>query len=137
MTVYLLEGYNTDSRYSNDVRYREYTTSKRRAELFNKIPKIQFSDSGHGICFSATEHKGRRQPCRTQLAHYVFEQMAKLTPQKISKPNKQALIDELSEALKVAHDALGTLLYKHPDDAIGNTQMALIENALSKTKGKG
>lgn len=89
MTVYLLEGYNTDSRYPNDVRYREYTTSKRRAELFNKIPKIQFSDSGHGICFSAIEHKGRRKPHRTELSSYVFEQMTKLTPPKIVRPKRQ------------------------------------------------
>jgi len=82
MAVYLLEGYNTDSRYSADVRYREYTTSKRRAELFDKIPKIQFSDSGHGIVFSATEHKGHRKPRRTELFHYVFEQIGKLTPPK-------------------------------------------------------
>ena len=89
MTVYLLEAYNTNSRYSSDIRYREYTTSKRRAELFDKIPKIQFSDSGHGICFSATEHKGHREPRRTELSNYVTEQMAKLTPPKTSKPKRQ------------------------------------------------
>ncbi len=89
MTVYLLEGYNTDSRYPDDVRYREYTTSKKRAELFNKIHKIQFSDSGHGICFSATEHRGHRQPRRSTLSSYVVEQLAKLAPIKTSKPKRQ------------------------------------------------
>jgi len=137
MTVYLLEAYNTDSRYPTDIRYREYTTSKKRADLFNKIPKIQFLDSGHGICFSSTEHKGHQKPRRTDLTNYVFEQMAKLTPPKVAKPNRQALIDELSEALKVVHAALNTLLYNHPDDAIGNAQIALIEKALDKTKDKG
>ena len=86
MTVYLLEAYNTDSRYSTDIRYREYTTSKKRADLFNKIPKIQFSDSGHGICFSAIEHSGHRKPRKTELSSYVYEQIALLTPPKIVQP---------------------------------------------------
>ena len=106
MTIYLLEAYNTDSRYSQDIRYREYTASKKRAELFNKIPKIQFSDSGHGICFSAIEHRGHRLPPRNELYRYVYEQMAKLTPPKVKKPNKQALINELCEAAKEARDYL-------------------------------
>lgn len=89
MAVYVLEAYNTDSRYQNDIRYREYTTSKKRADLFNKIPKIQFSDSGHGICFSANEHKGHRLPHRTELSKYVYEQLAKLTPPKVEKPKRQ------------------------------------------------
>jgi len=92
MAIYVLEAYNTDSRYRTDIRYREYTASKRRADLFNKIPKIQFSDSGHGIVFSATEHRGRREPRKTELSSYVMEQMAKLIPKKVSKPNKQSLL---------------------------------------------
>lgn len=71
--VYELVAFNTDSRYPNDVRYREYTSSKKRAESFNKIPKIQFSDSGHGIVFSAGEHKGKRKPRIHTLSSYVFE----------------------------------------------------------------
>ncbi len=73
--VYELEAYNTDSRYQSDVRYREYTSSKRRAEAFNQIPKIQFSDSGHGIVFSAREHKGKRKPRISMLSTYVFEHL--------------------------------------------------------------
>ena len=70
--IYVLEAYNTDSRYRDDVRYREYTSSKKKAELFNKIPKIQFSDSGHGIVFYAHEHKGQRKPPITELRDYVL-----------------------------------------------------------------
>ena len=83
MTVYVLEAYNTDSRYPDDVRWREYTTSRKRAELFNKIPKIQFSDSGHGIVFWAREHKGKHKERRTELSNYVSEQMLKLNPPSI------------------------------------------------------
>jgi len=71
--VYELIGYNTDSRYRDDVRHREYTTSKKKAELFAKIPKIQFTDSGHGIVFAAIEHRGRRKP--TCHMDYVREQL--------------------------------------------------------------
>jgi hypothetical protein len=86
MTVYVLEAYNTDSRYPDDVRWREYTNSKKRAELFNKIPKIQFSDSGHGVVFWAREHKGKRKETRHELHSYINEQMLKLNPPKDAKP---------------------------------------------------
>ncbi len=75
--IYVLEAYNTDCRYREDIRYREYTSSKRRAEAFEKIPKIQFSDSGHGICFSATPHRGARLPARRELNSYVQEHLVK------------------------------------------------------------
>jgi hypothetical protein len=32
-----------------DVRYRAYTTSVAKAEAFKRVPKIQFTDSGHGV----------------------------------------------------------------------------------------
>jgi len=71
--VYELIGYNTDSRYRDDIRHREYTTSAKKAELFRQIPKIQSTDSGHGIVFSAHEHRGPRQPVRRM--NYVREQL--------------------------------------------------------------
>lgn len=73
--IYVLEAYNTDSRYPSDVRFRKYTTSKKLADKFRQIPKIQFTDSGHGIVFSASEHKGLRKPERGELAKYVREHM--------------------------------------------------------------
>ncbi len=75
--IFVLEAYNTDSRYPSDIRYRDYTTSKRRAEAFEQIPKIQFSDSGHGICFSAQPHQGPRLPKRRELDSYVQEHLVK------------------------------------------------------------
>jgi hypothetical protein len=71
--IYELEAYNTDCRYSRDVRYRDYTTSKKKADKFNTIPKIQFTDSGHGIVFHASEHAGSRKPRVTILSDYVHK----------------------------------------------------------------
>jgi len=71
--IWELTAYNTDSRYQNDIRYREYTASKKKAEAFKKIPKIQFTDSGHGIVFSAWPHKGARKPNVYILKDYVKE----------------------------------------------------------------
>jgi hypothetical protein len=77
MTTWLLEAYGTDSRYSDDVRYRAYTTSRKKAEAFGRIPRIQFSDSGHGIVFSATElpPRTKKLPTRSGLSDYVREHM--------------------------------------------------------------
>src|SRR2546426_876869 len=77
MTTWLLEAFNTDRRYPDDVRYRVYTTSKRKAEAFDRIPKIQFTDSGHGIVFSASElpPRTRKLEARYGLADYVREHM--------------------------------------------------------------
>jgi hypothetical protein len=66
MTVYCLELRSTQD--WDDVRYREYTTSDKRAEIFKTFPKIQFTDSGHGIVPSVTVHSGgRRLPTLTRL----------------------------------------------------------------------
>ena len=69
--IYELEAYNTDCRYSQDVRYRSYTSSKKKAGAFDKIPKIQFTDSGHGIVFHSREHSGHRKPNVNNLSDYV------------------------------------------------------------------
>ncbi|KKN44525.1 hypothetical protein LCGC14_0692050 [marine sediment metagenome] len=112
MTVYLLEAFNTDSRYPSDVRYREYTTSKKRAELFDKIPKIQFTDSGHGVVFSAGEHHGPRKPRSSELSGYVHEQMMLLDPPKKIKTKAN---DWLVVSLDVGE--LGEWIFKSQDEA--------------------
>ena len=83
MSVWVLEGHDTGAHNHagyDGVRHREYTTSKRTAELFGQIPRIQFTDSGHGIVFDASLHSGRRKP--TRRMPYVAEQMALLRRQK-------------------------------------------------------
>ena len=71
--VYELIAYNTDCQYSQDIRYREYTSSKKKADKFDAIPKIQFTDSGHGIVFHSREHKGHRKPRITIVSDYVHK----------------------------------------------------------------
>ena len=77
MPTWMLEGYGTDSRYGDDVRYRAYTRSRAKAEWFGRIPRIQFTDSGHGIVFVATElaPRTKRLPLRHSLSDYVREHM--------------------------------------------------------------
>ena len=57
----------------NDIRYRRYTRSKLTAERFSKLPRIQFTDSGHGIVFTVREMgKGeKRNTTITYLQDYV------------------------------------------------------------------
>lgn len=78
MPTYLLEAYNTDSRYRDDIRYRQYTRSVKRAEAFKRIPKIQFTDSGHGIVFWSQELPSRtkRLPLIYALSTYVNEHLS-------------------------------------------------------------
>ncbi len=77
--TFMLEGFNTDNRY-DDVRYRAYTSSKRKAAMFDKIPKIQFTDSGHGIVFHARElpPNTRRLPVISIVSTYVNEELRKI-----------------------------------------------------------
>ncbi len=74
--VWELTGRSTEERGENGVRHREYTTSATTAKLFGQIPRLQFTDSGHGIVFAADEHSGKRQPVRRM--EYVAEHMARL-----------------------------------------------------------
>ena len=91
--VWELMAYNTDGRYPHDIRYRGYTSSKEVADLFQRIPKIQFSDSGHGIVFQAWAHKGRRKPIVTDLCEYVREETLKLAEAaKPDKPKKPRIV---------------------------------------------
>lgn len=80
--IWELRAFNTDRRYDDDIRYREYTSSGKKAALFEHIPKIQFSDSGHGIVFSAFKHQGKRKPIVRILDSYVREQFILLKTQK-------------------------------------------------------
>jgi hypothetical protein len=73
MTTYVLEMRSTAN--WDDVRYREYTTSAKKAQLFRSVPKVQFTDSGHGIVPSVSEHHGRRKPRNLMLADHVRDYM--------------------------------------------------------------
>lgn len=64
--IWELEAYDTEMR---EARSREYTRSKKMADLWNQIPRIQFSDSGHGIVFNAHPHSGKRRPTMSRMDH--------------------------------------------------------------------
>lgn len=72
--MYVLEMRSTAN--WGDVRYREYTTSARKAELFKAVPKIPFTDSGHHIIPVVNEHKGRRLPINWVLRDHVIDAIA-------------------------------------------------------------
>lgn len=75
MTTYVLEMRSTAN--WSDVRYREYTTSEKKAEIFRGVPKIQFTDSGHGIVPAVREHvRGPREPRNMMLADHVQDYIA-------------------------------------------------------------
>jgi hypothetical protein len=93
--TWILEAFNTDSRYPDDVRYRDYTTSARKAEAFERIPKIQFSDSGRGIVFRAVElaPKTRRLPKILGLREHIEEHL------KVEKPRSGQTLEQKAAAI--------------------------------------
>jgi hypothetical protein len=82
--MWMLEGWSTEERGEHAVRYRAYTTSEKRAAEFEQIPKLQFSDSGHGVVFSAIPCTGRRKdkPEKRDMHGYVSQQLAILRARK-------------------------------------------------------
>jgi hypothetical protein len=62
----------------SDVRYRAYTRSLSKADQFKRrVPKIQFTDSGHGIVPVVTEVTGRREPVIRLVAKHVEDALLK------------------------------------------------------------
>ena len=55
--MYRLEMRSTEQ--WSDVRYRDYTTSEKRMKAFEKVEKVQFTDSGHGVVPHVTECNSR------------------------------------------------------------------------------
>lgn len=102
MTTYCLEMRSTAN--WQDIRYREYTTSKKKAELFKQVPRIRFTDSGHHIVPHVTEHTGRRLPRNMILRDHVVDAIIainKSTP-KAAKQSAEKRIKELEAALEEA-----------------------------------
>jgi hypothetical protein len=106
MTTYVLEMRSTAD--WKDVRYREYTTSKRKADLFAQVPKIAFTDSGHGIVPSVREHCGRRQPRNMVLQDHVVDSIKALTkPRLPAKQEAGVKVEELADFLRRAEFKTG------------------------------
>lgn len=68
MPTWELVAYDTEVR---EDRSREYTRSATLARMWEEIPRIQFTDSGHGIVFSARElaPRTRRKPTIRRMRH--------------------------------------------------------------------
>lgn len=66
--VWCLEAYDTEMR---EARSRRYTTGDLTAEAWERIPRIDFTDSGHGIVFHALEHpRGKKRKPEIQPFQY-------------------------------------------------------------------
>jgi len=76
MTVFCLEMRSTAD--WQDIRYREYTTSAKKADLFKSVPKVKFTDSGHGIVPVVNEHHGKKLPRNMILQDHVVDAIKRL-----------------------------------------------------------
>lgn len=106
MVTYALEMRSTAN--WDDVRYREYTTSKRKAELFKQVPKIRFTDSAHHIIPVVKEHSGRREPRNMLLSDHVQSSIISLNLSQVQARMKEKLLPKVHgdviEALTQALD---------------------------------
>lgn len=95
MTTFCLEMRSTAN--WDDIRYREYTTSKRKADLFRQVPKIRFTDSGHHIIAVVREHSGPRLPRNMMLQDHVVDAIVALNK---VRPTKADAFNDMLAALK-------------------------------------
>lgn len=114
MTIYCLEMRSTAD--WQDVRYREYTTSAKKADLFKNVPKIQFTDSGHGIVPHVREHRGHREPRNMILQDHVLDHIISKT--RAPQPKRRPTLELLEKALEPFVDAY----VKHADQ-IGDSDL--------------
>lgn len=73
MATFVLEAFGTDQRFGDDTRYRRYTRSPTIAALFRTVPKIPFTDSGHGIVFTSRELKPGAKRLLEMRPHSIEE----------------------------------------------------------------
>lgn len=84
MSRYELTAFSTEERGEASVRLRDYTTSDLRAEAWNHIPRINFTDSGHGIVYQSRV-MARYEPRKTtkgrtgSLMEHAYKHLAEAT----------------------------------------------------------
>lgn len=72
MAHYKMEIRNTER--WDDCRYRQYTTSKKKADTFmEKVTKIKFTDSGHGLVPTVSEVKSPKPDRIYVLSEHVYD----------------------------------------------------------------
>lgn len=97
MTVYRLEMRSTAD--WQDVRYRTFTTSARKAEAFKKIPPLRFAigNGHHHFVTCVGEHSGKRGPIVMHLREHVSQHMPRLDPTAGDRRRWRALADSGAE----------------------------------------
>jgi hypothetical protein len=100
MTTYCLEMRSTAD--WQDVRYREYTTSAKKADLFKQVPAIRFTDTAHHIIPVVKEHAGRRLPRNTILQDHVVDAIVAINKRLTSQPRATKVHSDVVEALTQA-----------------------------------
>lgn len=93
MPTYCLEMRSTAD--WQDVRYREYTCSKKKADLFKQVPKIRFTDTAHHIIPVVKEHSGRREPRNAMLADHVQSSIVSLNLSELQTRMKEKLLPKV------------------------------------------
>jgi hypothetical protein len=96
--TYELEGYDTETR---DARYRLYTRSKREADRWARIPRLQFVGSGHGIVFGIRELEyGEKRKTERRPEHNSWPErhLAAMARWERLSPAQQRLLERFAEA---------------------------------------
>jgi hypothetical protein len=86
MARYELIAFSTEEHGENAVRFRKFSTSDNEAEAWRMIPRIDFTDSGHGIVFQARrlEAAEKRKPQKNRYGEterYAAQYMVELRKQ--------------------------------------------------------
>lgn len=122
MSVWACIGFSTEEHGDASVRHREYTTSARKAEQWNEIERIDFTDSGHGIVFSATPHRGPRAPERRGLRDHVERELKRLRAadraEYVSIRLKRSAAAQLREFIADFEDPTGVEILRALDRAL-------------------
>jgi hypothetical protein len=111
MPVWCLEAWDTEQR---EARTREYTTSDKLAERWERIPRIQFTDSGHGIVFQATAVTRRGQQVGRRMDHAVKH----LREMRSDSARRPARLSSAESALLEVLAAEEVRRHEHPPHAL-------------------
>jgi hypothetical protein len=106
MTTFCLEMRSTAD--WQDVRYREYTSSKRKADLFKQVPKIRFTEAKR-----PTKVHGDVIEALTQAQEY-FEDRADVVDGSYGEPSPNREMS-LAQLCKDALSRVALNIHKRPE----------------------
>lgn len=95
-----------------DVRYRAYTTSRRKADLFRQVPKIKFTDNAHHIVpvVSETKPGSRRLPVNDILRDHVEAGIRGAHWSDVARVKKRKFTQEEAQEMRDAIDRIESAL---------------------------